>query len=288
MSQNSTISVVMVSWHSGPVLFDAIAAAVTSPDVDELVLVNHGNTATDVARLEALEQVESKLRLVHSGGNLGFSKGCNIGAREAQGSHLLFLNPDAILRPGVASRLVETGASHDEPWIVGARLLHPDGREQRGARRGHFNLTNTVMVFSGLGKLIGFHGRLHREDEPLPPEPEEMPTVSGAAMMLSRTGFDRLNGFDEDFFLHVEDIDICRRARDMGGRVIFDPLAQLVHVGGTSNVGKMFVEWEKAKGLMRYFWRYSSVPGRAILIAVAPLLCGAMMGRAALYSMRRI
>ena len=288
MNRTETISVIMVSWYSGPVLFEAITAALNAPDIHELVLVNHGNTAVDVERLEALAEVESRLKLIHSGGNLGFSRGCNIGAEEATGTHLLFLNPDAILQPGVASRLAYTGSLQSaEPWIVGARLLHPDGREQRGARRGHFNLMNTLMVFSGFGKLIGFHGRLHREDEPLPPEPEDMPTVSGAAMMLSRTGFDQLGGFDESYFLHVEDIDICRRAREMGGLVVFDPLAELVHYGGTSDVGKLFVEWEKAKGLLRYFWRYSSTGGRAALIALAPFLCGAMMSRAAWYAIQR-
>lgn len=287
MSRTDTVSVIMVSWHSGPVLFDALSAALTCEDIHELVLVNHGNPAADVDRLEALEKVEAKLKLIHSGGNLGFSRGCNMGAEAASGSHLLFLNPDAILVPGVASRLAQTGSRQADPWIVGARLLHPDGREQRGGRRGHFNLTNTLMVFSGLGNLVGFHGRLHREDEPLPPEPEEMPTVSGAAMMLSRQGFDQLGGFDESYFLHVEDIDICRRARDMGGQVVFDPVAELIHYGGTSKVGKMFVEWEKVKGLLRYFWRFSRIGGRALLVAVTPVLVTAMMTRAAWYTISR-
>lgn len=287
MTEGTSISVIMVSWHSGPVLLDALKAALNCSDVEQLVLVNHGNPAEMVEQLETLDQTQPRLTLIHSGGNLGFSRGCNIGAAAARGTHLLFLNPDAILTEGVASRLVATGRGLAEPSIIGARLLHPDGREQRGGRRGHFNLANTLIGFSGLGRLVGFHGKLHLEDEPLPENPQSIPTVSGAAMMLSRPGFDQLGGFDEAYFLHVEDIDICRRAREAGGVVIFDPSAELIHLGGTSNVGKMFVEWEKAKGLVRYFWRFSSPIGRAALVAVTPLLFTAMMSRAAWYSLIR-
>lgn len=283
----ATISVVMVSWHTGPVLFDAIHSALRAPDIHELILVNHGNPAEDV---EALERVAARHRdfvLIHSGGNLGYSKGCNIGARVAAGTHILFLNPDAILVPGTAARMAETAQGLADPWIVGARILDPDGREQRGARRGDLSLGSAFLGFTGLSRYIPGLRDIHREREPVPARPIETPCVSGAALMMSRTGYDEIGGFDEKYFLHVEDIDLCRRVRQAGGRVMFDPHAELVHYGSTSRASVFFVERHKARGLLRYFWRYASPVERIGVALAAPLLWAAMMSRAALISARR-
>lgn len=281
------ISVVMVSWHSGPVLVQAIKAVLGAHDVNELVLVNHGNPAERVEYLEDLAAAEPRLMLIHTGGNRGFSKGCNIGGRAASGRYLLFLNPDAILTPGIAARMASTGQSHVEPWIVGARLLNDDGREQRGARRGELTLTSAFLGFTGLWRLFPGAGAIHREHEPLPEQPVEMPCVSGAAMMMSKAGFEAVGGFDEAYFLHVEDIDLCRRVRDAGGTVVFDPHADIVHFGGSSRASALFVASHKVRGFIRYFWRFASPAKRVAVLALAPFFWVAIMGRAALIVARR-
>lgn len=280
------ISVVMVSWHTGPVLVQAIEAALSAHDVDELVLVNHGNPAERVEYLEEVAASDPRFILIHSGGNLGFAKGCNIGAKAAAGRHLLFLNPDAILGDGVAARLARTGSRYGEPWLVGARLLSRNGREQRGARRGELTLTSAFLGFTGLWRL--FPGAaIHREHEPLPEEAIEVPCVSGAALMMSKAGYEGVGGFDEAYFLHVEDIDLCRRVREAGGSVVFDPQANIVHFGGSSQASALFVARHKVRGFIRYFWRFASPGKRVAVVALAPFFWAAIMGRAALTSARR-
>ncbi|TGY90500.1 glycosyltransferase family 2 protein [Marinicauda algicola] len=281
------ISVVMVSWHTGPVLFDAIRAALQAPDVHELILVNHGNPADVVERLETLADEQERFLLIHSGGNLGYSKGCNIGARIARGTHLLFLNPDAILVPGAAARMAETAQGLADPWVVGARILDRDGREQRGGRRGDLSLVSAFLGFTGLSRFVPGVRDIHREREPVPAIPVDTPCVSGAALMMSRTGYDSIGGFDETYFLHVEDIDLCRRVRQAGGRVLFDPHAELVHYGSTSHASIFFVERHKAHGLVRYFWRYASPVGRIGVALAVPVLWLALMSRAFLIAARR-
>lgn len=283
-----TICAIMVSYHTGPVLFQAVQACLDAPDIDLLVLIDNGNPPEVSARLAALAKADPRMRHHDAGANLGFAKGCNIGAGLASGDRLLFLNPDAVIPPGAAARMAETGAGLPEPWIVGARILNPDGSEQRGARRGELTLASAMAGFLGLRRVVPGLRDVHRECEPVPAAAEPVPVVSGAAMMLSRSGFQKLGGFDEGYFLHVEDIDICRRARMAGGAVVFEPRAELLHRGSTSRASLLVVEMHKARGLQRYFLKFSRGPERALAALAMPLIMAAMAVRVLAVQARRV
>ncbi len=268
----SGISAVIVTFRTGDVLLECVDSVLAASDVDELVLVNHDNPPEMVEALEQRARHDARLRLIHTGANLGFSRGCNIGAQSARGEALLFLNPDAVLKPGDASQMLKALQGRAEPAIVGARLIGPDGKEQRGGRRGALTLGSALTGFLGLSC------EFHREHEPLPSKPVAMPTVSGAAMLMTRRGFERLEGFDEGYFLHVEDIDICKRARDAGGEVIFEPRVEIAHVGSTSKISQVKVEVFKALGLARYFTLHGGVIGPLQGFVLGPVfLVGAVM-----------
>ena len=190
-------------------------------------------------------------------GNIGFARGANMGATTAGGEHIIFLNPDANLQPGCVAALVTAFKGQPTPTIVGARVLNVDGSEQRGGRRGEVTPISTVLSFGQLTrryrKLAAFE--IHREHEPLPAGPAPMPTISGACFAMRRQDFEALNGFDEGYFLHVEDIDLCWRVREAGGEVMFHPTAEVVHLGHTSRASPVRVELYKGLGLARYFRR---------------------------------
>jgi GT2 family glycosyltransferase len=216
-----------------------------------------------------LEQEDERLTIIHSGGNIGFSKGCNLGARAATGNTLLFLNPDAIPDAGAVTQMTETLAKFQSPAIVGARLLDADGTLQRGSRRGELTLMAAILNFMRIVEPRSGTNRFNRHLDPLPDKAERVPTTSGAAMMMTRSGFDQLGGFDERYFLHVEDIDLCKRARLAGGDVVFEPRAVIRHIGSTSDVSSFIVERHKAAGLVRYFWIHGGVwaPVKAMIAA---------------------
>jgi len=285
-AETGGLAVIMVSYNTGPALFESIDAVLAEPLVTELILVNHENPRADVYRLVDLDKAEPRLTLIMSGGNLGFSRGCNIGAAHATASRLFFLNPDTILQPGAAAALIETLDAAAEPAVVGARMTHLDGTEQRGARRGELTVLSALAGFSGLARIVPGLRDIHREGEALPDRAEPVPAVSGAAMALSRAGFDALGGFDEAYFLHVEDLDICRRARDLGGQVMFEPRAEVRHHGSTSQISKFKVEHWKAAGLVRYFHTHGGVLGPVKAALAAPLIYAALMGRAVLMRLR--
>ncbi len=280
MDPGAQISAVMVSYRTGPVLFESIRAVLADPDIRELILVNHDNPTNVTVRLDTLDAAEPRLRVIHTGENLGFARGCNIGARAASGNLLLFLNPDTLIGRGTAALMANTVKDLDVPAIAGARILNPDGSEQRGARRGDLTLMSAALSFSGLARLLPGLRDFHRERETVPSTAVEVPSVSGAAMMMTRASYRRLNGFDERYFLHVEDLDICKRTWRAGGKVVFEPRASLVHLGSTSHVNVLFVEWHKAAGLRRYFAAHATTLERWVLWLVNPLMTLAILARA--------
>lgn len=266
-------------------LFDALDAALAEPGVDEVILVNNENPADDVERLIALAADNDRLTLIHANANLGFAKGCNLGVKSARSQYLLFLNPDALLQGGSVTTMMETARLAQEPFIIGARLIGRDGLEQRGARRGELTFWSAIFGFLGVSKLLGLRD-IHQESEPLPDGPVRIPAVSGAAMMMSRRGYDQVSGFDERYFLHVEDLDICKRARELGGHVIFEPRAEIVHHGSTSKISVFKVERWKASGLIRYFRRHGGPLGWLKAAVLFLPIYAALLGRAVLLRLR--
>lgn len=298
--QPDTIAAVIVTWHTGPRLFDSVASALNAPDIDQLILVDNGNTRETRQALTRLRESNPKMIILWGHGNVGFGAGCNLGAAAATTSHVLFLNPDAMVTPGLAAELLRAGQSligqppirpwptrqfpagpHNtqdaswQPWLVGGRVMGLDGREQRGCRRGEVTLWRAVVEFTGLkafGHIHHIFQSLHYETAPLPTHPAPMPTVSGACMLLRCDDFHRLGGFDEDYFLHVEDVDLCRRVRDAGGVVGFAPKAEVIHEGATSAASPLIIGWHKGRSFATYFRKFARSPIAKIAAHLVPPL----------------
>ncbi|WP_130471021.1 glycosyltransferase family 2 protein, partial [Candidatus Magnetaquicoccus inordinatus] len=145
--------------------------------------------------------------------------------------------------------------------IVGARLLNWDGTEQRGGRRAFLTPWRAMVDYARLWKIFPHHpyfAAFNWHNTPKEQEDIELPTVSGALMMLPRHAWEALGGLDAGYFLHVEDIDICLRAHKAGGTTLYCGSVSVRHLGGSSNTSRVFVEWHKTRGLMRYFHRHFS------------------------------
>ena len=280
VKREKPISVIMVSYMTGPALLEAVNAVVADPDIFELILVDNGNTQDARKRLSQFVSQHDHIRLLQGHGNIGFGRACNYGVQLARGEYLFFLNPDALIESGSARALANCGKTLTAPWVTGGMLRDVHGREQRGGRRGALTPLSALISFTPLHKF-SFLSSIHKEDEPLPTKPAAYPTVSGACLMVDRASFESLGGFDEDFFLHVEDIDLCRRARENGGEVYFVPKATVMHYGSTSEVRRQKVEWEKLKGFTVYFAKHSkTIIGKTLTYAAWPLMAAAIMGRA--------
>lgn len=271
---------------TGDSLFPSIESALAQAEAAEVVVVDNGSTPEDAARLSGMAASNPRLRLVSGQGNVGFARGANLGARAARGDLLVFLNPDAFLGPGGISALAAALAGRPSPSLVGARILNQDGTEQRGGRRGEVTPLSTLLSLSRLASRVPALNRyeVHLEGEPTPGQVIEAPTVSGACFAMRRADFEALGGFDEGYFLHVEDIDLCWRVRQAGGQVVFQPAAEVVHVGHTSRAHPLWVEYAKGRGLARFFRKRARTPvGLLAAWALGPFIVAAAIVRPVLW-----
>ena len=257
------VSAIVVSYRTGARLRDCLYALKSDLDVDEIILVDNGNPSDDEAWIDELVLRTPELVLTRPGDNLGFGRAANLGARTATGELLVFINPDAMLRRGSVSALQQAFESQPAPCLVGGRIYGVDGIEQRGGRRREL----TWLTALGLKRWT-------LERDPSPTEPGPMPVVSGAFFAMRRDAFlDLEGGFDERYFVHVEDVDLCRRVRAAGGSVIYQSAAGALHYGATTDVPSATVQAHKADSLKHYFRKFARGPVDHFLNALLlPLL----------------
>ena len=254
------LACVMVSYHTGEVLFAAIESVLgQSAPPAELVVVDNGNPQPVRARLDELASARPELRVQRGQGNVGFAAGCNLGAANTAASHLLFLNPDCVLPADGLQTLWQEYEQLPPRSLLSPLLLNADFTEQRGSRRSVLTPWRAAVEWLGLYHLAPSHPyflRFNQSGEPLPLETHKVDVTSGAAMMMARSLYTELRGFDEGYFLHVEDVDLCVTLLKRGGATYVAPSVRVVHQGGSSKTSPLKVEWHKAKGFCRYFSKH--------------------------------
>lgn len=286
LTSRRRVSVIMVVYMTGEALTQSLECVLRDPLVDELVVVDNGSTRGEAEALRRLAERDRRVRLVTGHGNVGFARGANLGARQAEGDLLVFLNPDAFLQGGCVAELVRGIEGRPVPSLVGGRVLNADRTEQRGARRGEITPVTALMSLSRLSQRIPSWRRfeVHWEGEEPPREPVAVPTISGACFCMRREDFDAVGGFDEGYFLHVEDVDLCWRVRRDGGLVLFHPKAEVIHLGHTSHASPIKVELYKGLGLARYFRKRARGFGAVLLAwALSPVIVCTAVARPVLW-----
>jgi len=284
-----SVSVVMVVFMTGQALEQSVACVLADPLVDEFVIVDNGSTPGDAARLRNLAERDERVTLLTGHGNIGFARGANLGARTARGEMLVFLNPDAFLQPGCIAELVREIEPRPVPCIVGGRVLNADRSEQRGARRGDITPMTALVSLSRLARRMPAlrNYEVHWESEAPPEQPASVPTISGACFCMRREDFDAVNGFDEGYFLHVEDVDLCWRVRQQGGAVLFHPKAEVIHLGRTSQTSPLRVEYHKGVGLARYFRKRAvKISERLLAWALSPVIICTAVARPVMWRLK--
>jgi hypothetical protein len=201
------------------------------------------------------------LLVVRNRKNLGFAAGCNIGVDRSAGSCLLFLNPDCLLAPDSVKNLMRALADDPDVGMAGGLLLNPDGTEQAGGRRAiptpwrSFVRAFRLSRFAGRWPRLFFDFHLHKQ--PLPTHPIEVEAISGACMLVRRAAMHDVGRWDEGYFLHCEDLDFSMTLRGKGWKIMFAPEARIVHdKGACSRSRPIFVEWQKHRGMMRFYRKF--------------------------------
>ena len=244
------VGVAMVSYRTGPVLFEAIDAVLADSAVERLVLVDNGNSPEDRAALAKRAAAETRLKIVEGQGNVGFATACNIAVRQIDSEYVLILNPDCVLPEHGAQKFRAELRRCDRPALLGAVMVGEEGKVQRATRRNLPTLANLLGEALGLWRL-GLR-RIEITSE-MPRLSAPVPAISGAAMFLTRENYWGIGGLDSGFFLHVEDLDLCRRFQAADGEVRLVPGIRIRHARSSSKASPLFIEWHKTQGFRRYF-----------------------------------
>lgn len=222
------VDIVIVNYRSASYTAACVAAAHRTAREDgvqvTVTVVDNG----DLADVAALLESHGPTVLVRNPRNLGFGAACNKGAALGSAPLILFLNPDATLKPGALKALSAflTNPQNARMGIVGPAIENEAG----GIARTSSALPSVIgLLRRTLGLSDGFlSARDHAASGPVG-------QIMGAVLMIRRSVFERLGGFDPRFFLYYEDVDLCARAAAAGYATYYLPSARAVHIGRVSS-----------------------------------------------------
>lgn len=209
------ITVVVVSYNSRNYLQQCLASIQQENSYPyELIVVDN---ASQDGSADYVAEYFPWVRLVRSERNLGFSAGNNVAAQLAQGKYLMFLNPDTVVVPGTIDKLATILEQHPEVGIATAKILLLNQPEQINTCGNDVHLSG-ITLCRGAGLPADAQAEMTK-----------VSAVSGAAFLMRRELFEALGGFDEDFFMYLEDTDLSLRARMIGATCVYVPNAVVYH-----------------------------------------------------------
>lgn len=251
------LSIVIICWNDRRVIGECLRSIFESTHSTDFEVIVSDNGSTDGSR-EFIRQTYPKVRIVENGANLGFAKGNNAGIRAADGDYVLILNPDTIIHDGSLDKLMAFATRHPEMGGFGCRVLNSDGSYQVSAR-----LFPTIwrywvdaLCLRWLGNVFSKfsseeYSRWAGDSERV------VDWQSGCCVMFRGDILKRLGGFDEQFFYHFEEVDLCRRVWNAGMPILFTSEASITHLGGQS-VGRFPIRFalERQRSRYRYFYKH--------------------------------
>ncbi len=217
----SGVDIVIVNWNAGDHLTTCIRTL--GPLAANAIIVDNASSDHSIARIR-----HTAATILHLDRNYGYGTACNRGASVGSRSTILFLNPDTEIDEAAISALYEKLWADPGAAIIGPGLCNRTG--QLAASCSHFPRARDL-----LGRMIGAD-RLGLVSAPfIAPPPGRVDQVMGACLMIKRPAFESIGGFDEDYFLYFEEVDLSLRLSKAGMDTIYWPLVRAIHTGHGSS-----------------------------------------------------
>ena len=236
-----TCDVITITYNAAAFLQGYLDAITAVRGVTTVRILDNASTDGTAAILHRHSSGASRVHVAQSENNLGFSRACNLVAASSSADILAFVNPDVFIHdPELLTDCINALLEDHTRGVVGCSLVRLDGTLDHAARRGEPTLWNAACYFLGLASRFPSVQLLNGYSPTEPPvsSVSEVDAVNGAFMICRRADFMELGGFDEHFWMYGEDLDLCRRFRESGRRVIFKSDVSAVHLKGAANGGR--------------------------------------------------
>ncbi|MCU0415196.1 MAG: glycosyltransferase, partial [Ignavibacteriaceae bacterium] len=199
----------------------------------EIIVIDN---ASDDGSVEVIKEKFPSLKLIENKVNVGFGRANNQGLKIASGKFILFINPDCIVSEDTFDKMISFFISHPDCGLAGCKILNSDGTLQLACRRSFPGPWTSFTKVTGLSNLFPNSRIFARYNLTYLDENKtyEVDAVSGSFMMIRKEVYDKVGGFDEQFFMYGEDLDLCYRVQKAGFKVYYVHNTQIIHYKGES------------------------------------------------------
>lgn len=265
------LDIVIVNYET-PGLLDDCLRSITSGVVRDVIVVDNSPTPEGA---ELVVRNHPTVVLLRPATNIGYGSAANRGIAAGDGEYALVLNADAHLHAGAVEALIDELDLHPDTGVVGPRLVDAQGQIQPSCAK--FPTPGRVLLHeTGLWKLVR-STELGKKARPFfdLDTPGVVPWVLGAALAIRRRSFDAVGGFDPQYFMYYEEVDLCRRLAATGALTRFTPAATVGHIGGASTMSnRLPMQLAMFRSLARYIRQHGRDPGLVRLrLAVVATAC---------------
>ncbi len=271
------VSIVIVNYKSWDALTECLEALTTIYSnrfsFETIVVDNHSNDG----KLETFQNLFPSINFIKNSGNNGFANGCNTGANLAKGEYLLFLNPDTVAGENAIYELLNSAKTNPDFGIVTCTQLNEKGKAYKEVRFFP-SLKNLFGTFRAINKLFT-KSKIKQDFNPektiIFPD-----WATGAVIFMSVAWYKKINGWNEKYWLYFEDVDICKRVANQGGKVALLRKSTILHKhGGASRINIKTKALTKTEVLISqhiYFNEHSKGFDRSLIqfLILLPLLFG--------------
>ena len=256
------LSIIIVNYNSGKYLKRCIASLKEFPShyPREIIVIDNASKNGD---LSDFQEAHPEVHLIKNAKNEGFARANNQAISKSRGKYVLLLNPDTRILKNGMDGLVRFMENHPGAGAAGPALLYPDGTRQPSCRRFptplnfFFGRNSLLTRWFPRNSLTLSYLNLNLDDQKI----TEVDWITGACMILRREAFQKVGGFDEAFFLFVEDADLCYRLRQEDWKIFFVPTAQAIHQFGVSTRYRSRLSMkDHNRGMYRFFLKHYHFP----------------------------
>lgn len=219
MAEHSKVDVIIVNFKTLDLTIQATESVLRDPIVNQVIVVDNGSGDGSGEGLQQRFKADSKVKVIISPANLGFGGGNNLGVEQSRAEYVFLLNSDAFLFEGDnLGGLVSVLEKNKEIGIVAPQILLMDQKTRQADAYGIFPTPKNLILRQTQASI----------------EPERAEWLSGVALMMRRSIYQKVGGFSDQLFMYFEDIDLNRRVQALGLKIKMEESVRIVHLGGQS------------------------------------------------------